>query len=492
MQVSKFNEVYFRIDGEYEELIQFRRFTSFFAPNFQYHPKFKAHMWDGKISYFDARNRLFPIGLYYMIEEFCKNYERPLELAGELFDKRVSVSKEQVNEFAKKLDLPFELRDYQAEEVAAAMTNARGVIVSATGSGKSLVIYTAIRMILEETDGKVLLVVPKVALVEQMYSDFASYNWKDEEQFVEKLYAEQKPTFKKRVLITTYQSIMRKSKEFFEPYVAIINDEAHSVKSTELQKIAQNCVNAKFRLGFTGTMPKVVCDNLNICGMLGQPIYELKSKELIDEGVLSKVTVVNLFLKYPEEIAKLGKNRSYPEEVELIEKSSCRMQAFDYILKNIPFGQNTLILVNHLEHLDKLKEHLEAEFGDKMRIHDICGRTNPLEREELRKEMDEKRNVIIVATYGTMSTGVNIRKIHNVIFGSSSKSEIRVLQSIGRGLRTHKSKEQLILWDLVDDFSYETKNGKRKYNYMVRHWEERYNFYGEQEFPCVKRTLTLI
>lgn len=491
MKVSKFNEVFLKIDSDYEETVAFRSYTSFFAPNYQFNPKFKAHMWDGKISYFDTRNRLLPFGLYYMVEEFCRNYDKPLEISGELFEQRVPISKERVCEFAKKIGVPFELRDYQAEEVSAAMTKAKGVIVSATGSGKSLVIYLIVRMIMEETDGRILLVVPKVSLVEQMYSDFASYGWAEEADSVEKLYSDQKPTFRKRVLITTFQSIMRKPPSFFEDYVAIMNDEAHSVKSNELQKIAKECTNAKFRFGFTGTMPKNTCDNLNICGVLGQPIYELKSKELMKEGVLSKITVVNLFLKYPEETAKLGRNRSYPEEVDLVEKSESRMQAFDYIVKNLPSGQNTLILVNHLDHLDKVKKHLEEKFGDKMKICEINGKTDPEKREKLRKEMDEKRNVILVATYGTMSTGVNIKKIHNVVFGSSSKSEIRVLQSIGRGLRTHASKERLILWDLVDDFSYVSRNGKVRQNYMVKHWDERFVFYNEQEFPCMKRTLML-
>lgn len=491
MRVSKLNEVYLRVETDYEETVAFRNYTSFFAPNFQYNPKFKAHMWDGKISYFDARTRMLPQGLFYMAEEFCKSYERPLELSSEMFEKRNPVSVEEVNEFAKKLEMPFAPRDYQAEEVSAAMTNAKGVVVSATGSGKSLVIYLIIRMIMEETNGKILLVVPKVSLVEQMYSDFVSYGWKEQEDFVEKLYSGMNPTFKKRVLITTYQSIMRKAPSFFEDFTAILNDEAHSVKSTELQKIAKQCVNAKFRLGFTGTLPKEVCDNLNICGMLGPKIYELKSKELMKEGILSKIVVANIFIKYPEEIAKLGRNRSYPEEVDLVEKSEQRMQVFDYILKNLPSGQNTLILVNHLDHLERLKEHLISAFGDKMRICEINGKTDPQKREQLRKDMDEKRNVVMVATYGTMSTGVNIHKIHNVIFGSSSKSEIRVLQSIGRGLRTHKSKEKLVLWDLVDDFSYVSRNGKLKQNYMFKHWDERVHYYKEQEFPCVKRTVNV-
>ena len=492
MRLEKLNEVYFRVSGDYEELIQFRRFVSYYTPGYMFSPKYRNHMWDGKISYYDARNGTFPIGLYHKVVEFCKNFERPLEVSADVIEKRVPETIDDIKDFTKTLDLPFELRDYQLEEVSAAMTKGRGVIVSATGSGKSLVIYTIIRKILKETDGKVLLVVPKVALVEQMYSDFASYNWDDEPAYVEKLYADQKPTFKKRVLITTYQSIMKKNADFFNDFVALLNDEAHTVKSTMLQNIAKKCVNAKFRIGFTGTMPKETCDNYNITGMLGQQIYELKSKELIDEGILSKLTVVNLFLKYPEEVFKQGKNRSYPEEVSLIEKSTCRMQAFDYIISNIPSGQNTLIMVNHLDHLKELKDHLEAKYGDKMKVYEISGSTDPKKRETLRKEMDEKRNVILVATYGTMSTGVNIKKIHNIIFGSSSMSEIRVLQSIGRGLRTHKSKERLILWDLIDDFSYITRNGKQKKNYMFKHWDARYLYYQEQEFPCIKRTLTLV
>jgi superfamily II DNA or RNA helicase len=271
----------------------------------------------------------------------------------------------------------------------------------------------------------------------------------------------------------------------------MINDECQQTKSTELQKIAKKCVNAKTRLGFTGTLPKEPADVYNIKGMLGPNLFTLKSKTLIDQGILSKIKVVGMLLKYPEPWNTKGRYRQYQDEVDLVEECPDRMNVFKYIFDNMPDGQNSIILVNHLKHLDALVTFLSTEISDKYVIYVVHGGVDPKERERIRTSMNNEKNVIVVATYATMSTGINVKRIHNVILGSSSKSEIRVLQTIGRGLRTHEDKDGVIVWDLCDDFSFENRNGNLATNYLYKHFEERYKYYMEQEFPCFMKNFEL-
>lgn len=490
MKLEKVNEVQMRVYGDMNELATLRQELSFFVPGAQYSPAFKNKVWNGKISYLDGKNRTVPIGLFDLVKTCCENWKLPLELDRVLEKDLAGDVKPELDLAALKL--PFPPRDYQLEEFETAVMKRRGVVLSPTGSGKSLVIYLVLRWILENVDGAVLLVVPTVSLVEQMWSDFVSYGWDDIGDHVEQLYSGKKPTFKKRILLTTYQSIMRKDADFYWRYSALINDEAHTVKSTQLMKIAKFCVNARYRLGFTGTLPTEKIDLYNVQGMLGPKIYELRTKALMDRGLLSGIKVVNLFLSYPEPIRRRGGQRSYPEEVRLLEELPERNQAFSWILDNLPTTQNTLILVNHIEHLERLAEWITEKYMDKFQVKVIQGATDPILREGIRQNMENEKGVVLVATYGTLSTGINIKRIHHIVFGSSSKSHIRVLQSIGRGLRLHETKDKLVLWDVVDDLSHVSKTGRTtRLNYMMKHWNERYKIYQDQGFECLKKTLKI-
>ncbi len=493
LYIDKIDNVNLRINGDISQMLELKEFSSFYAPNYQYHPRFRSKIWNGKISYFNIKEKTLPIGLMPEILKFCDQFGYNPKMQ---FDINELVPEKKSDEHFKKFydviykGTKYYPRDYQDEAIQSAINNRRGIILSPTGSGKSLIIYSVLRYLLNE--GKnVILVVPSVTLVNQMFSDFFEYGWTECADHVEKLYSGQKPSFNKNILITTYQSLLKRGPEFFIRYDALMNDEAHTVKSVELQKIASKCINASTRIGLTGTLPKEESDYHNIHGMLGPTIYKLKSKKLIDEGVLSNIVVVNAFLKYPKEIADKGKYRKYHDEVDLIETSPCRMNAFKYIFDNIKDGQNSLILVNHIKHLDAIQSFIEAEIDDKYLLYIINGSIGANEREVIRNTIDKERNVILLASYGTVSTGINIKRIHNVIFGSSSKSEIRVLQSIGRGLRTHEAKEGVVIWDLIDDFSFKNRNGNLTKNHVYGHWEERYKYYKEQEFPCFKKEITL-
>ena len=490
MKLEKVNEVWYRVYGDSKELSYLKKDLSFFVPGAQYSNAYKNRVWDGKVSYLDCKNRSVPAGLIGLVSKCCTDWGFSFETDSEI-KKDLKEDAPPDESFIPSLGLPVEPRDYQKEQFSEAIRKRRGVICSPTGSGKSLVIYMIVRWLLQNVEGKILIVVPSVSLVEQMWSDFSEYGWKEKSKFVEQLYSGKNPTYRKRVLLTTFQSIMRKERDFYDGYTVFMADEAHTVKSAQLMKIAKFCVNARYRLGFTGTIPTEPTDYCNVFGVLGRKIYDLKSKNLMEQGVLSGILVVNMFLDYPEQTRKRGRNRGYAEEVELIETLPERNQAFDYIFSNLPQGQNSLILVNHIKYLETLSEWLKSRFPEKYSVRIIQGATDPIVREGIRKNMENEKDIILVATYGTMSTGINIKKIHNIIFGSGSKSYIRVIQSIGRGLRLHETKDKLVLWDLIDDFR-ASSNTRSKANYALRHWNERYKMYTEQGFECLKKTLPIL
>jgi superfamily II DNA or RNA helicase len=491
IEVEKLSEVYCQIKADSSQFLELREFTSFYVPNYRFHPKFKARIWDGKVSYYDARKNLFPIGCLPELKRFCDKFSYGLKISPNVIMNHKKYGDSELLEYYPTvLKDGMSPRDYQHDAVKACLNNRRGVALSATGSGKSLIQYLIIRKLLEE-DNKVLLIVPSISLVGQMYSDFRDYGWSDIEDGVECLHGGLKPTYKKQVLITTYQSLLNKETPFFEQYTAVINDECHGVRSVELQNIGKKCINANTRLGFTGTIPREPSEFFNVHAMIGPVVFEQKSKELMERGLLSGITVVNTVLKYPQYVLKESKGRNYHDEVNLIETTGIRNKFFGYLFKNLPDNQNTLILVNHIEHLKEIERYLETNIDDKYQLYVIHGQISAELREEIRQVTDKSSNVIILASYGTMSTGVSIRKLHNVVFGSSCKSEIRVLQSIGRGLRLHESKSKMILWDMVDDFTRVTRTGNIDKNHVYKHWEFRTKYYKEQGFDCLKKTINL-
>jgi len=385
---------------------------------------------------------------------------------------------------------PFEIRDYQDRAVRAALSNHRGILLSCTSSGKSLMLFNIIKSIRKQNFKNILLIVPNIMLVDQMYDDFESYGWQNLDKEVERLGGGHEAYFDKPVLISTWQSLQNKEADFFEKFDALFIDECHGSKASVLSKLTKQCINARFKIGTTGTLPTDKSDLLQIKSVLGDVIFELKSKELIDVGVLTKIQIANVIAKYPPEFVKMNKSRSYPEEVKMVEEYEDRNKVLKLIIDHTDPKHNILLLVNHLKHVKLLQEWIEKEYPDK-KVSVITGSVSGEERSEIRKGIEEEDGTILLATYATMSTGVNMPKLHDVILYSNSKSKIKVLQSIGRGLRKHATKNLIVLYDVADDLSYKTRTGRVVDNYLMKHWKERMSYYKEQEFPTITTTINL-
>ncbi len=269
-----------------------------------------------------------------------------------------------------------------------------------------------------------------------------------------------------------YNITVEDNHNYFADGVCVSN--CHAAKSYEINLISKKCDNANHRIGLTGTMPKNNIDSMNIQSVLGQKIFDLKAKDLIEMGVLSKIQIANLVLKYPPEIIDKYKRVKYNDEISFLYSYFERNRIFNYIFNKIPDKQNSLILVRKIEHLKTIEKYLIDNLDDKYSVFVIWGKVKTKDREKIRLMMDKSENMIIISNYQCFKMGVNIKKLHNVILASSSKSEITIPQAIGRGLRTHEEKTKVIIWDIVDDLCY-----KKYKNYTYKHFLERLNLYNE-------------
>lgn len=491
--ISKINESVLEVRGSEDILHDLYSRYSEYQAGYQFNPRFKNRIWDGKIHLFNIRTGILPAGFLIDLLMYCKQNNVNYELDGfRLEDLKEPLDEQQyLEEIENNMeDSGKTLRDYQDQAVRKALTYRKGILLSCTGSGKSLMLYNIIRCLRKRNFKKILLIVPNIILIGQMRNDFVEYGYPDADSEITMLGGGNKPDFSCPVLISTWESLQNKESTFFEDFDAVFVDECHGGKASKLLNIVNHCVNARYKIGTTGTLPTDKADMLKIKSILGNVIFELKSKELIDQGVLTTLQIANVLLKYPIDFIMTNKDRSYPEEVKMVEEYSRRNKALQVIIDHTDKSHNMLVLVNHIAHLNDVKQWINDNYPDR-KVSIINGSIKSKDREEIRVGLENEDGTILLATYATMSTGVNIPKLHEVILYANSKSKIKVLQSIGRGLRKHKTKSKIVLYDIVDDLSYPNKKGKPILNYLMKHWMERMAYYTEQEFPTVSMELPL-
>jgi len=471
--ISKKNEIYFKIDCDAHIKYELSDQFTFDVPGAKFMPQFRSKHWDGKIRLFNIQTGEIYIGLLDKLITFCENHNYKFKfvenkyygLPGEIDN---SISMEGVKDYMVSI-CSHTPRDYQVQGVYDALKYQRKLILSPTASGKSLMIYSVVRYFAEK--GKnILLVVPTTSLVEQMYKDFEDYGWNSSE-YCHKVYGGSDRSSEKQVTISTWQSIYKLEKKFFDRFDVVIGDEAHQFKSKSLINIMSNLHNAKYRFGFTGTLDGSQTHKLVLEGLFG-PTYKLiKTDELIKQGFLSKLKIKVLLLKHEPK-----KFNVYEEEVQYLIGNSRR----NNFIKNLVLDLkgNTLVLFSRVStHGEPLYEIINKDSNKNRKIFFIHGGIDTEERELVRKITEEENNAIIIASYGTFSTGINIKNLHNVVFASPSKSRIRNLQSIGRVLRKGKEKSLATLYDIADDM---THNSTR--NYTLNHLVERIKIYNEENF----------
>jgi len=471
--IKKKNEIFLTVKAEPHIFQELSDHFTFDIPGAKFMPQYRSKHWDGKIRLFSTHNGEIYVGLLDKIISWAKNHQYSIEFEnnkfyGTPFEENELISYEGVSEYMTKIS-KHKPRDYQIDAVYDALKYNRKLLISPTASGKSLMIYSVVRYYIESSK-RILLIVPTTSLVEQMYKDFEDYGWNAEE-YCHKIYSGKEKSTDLPVVITTWQSIYKLDRKFFKDFEVVIGDEAHQFKSKSLISIMTKLDDAKYRFGFTGTLDGSQTHKWVLEGLFGPSYKVTQTKDLIDKGHLSKLQIRVLLLKHNEH-----QFNDYEEEIQYLINHQKRNNFIKNLVNDLK--GNTLVLFNRVEsHGTPLYELINNSVDKNRKVFYVHGGISTEEREKVREITEKESNAIIVASYGTFSTGINIKNLHNVVFSSPSKSRIRNLQSIGRVLRKGDSKTKAILYDIADDITYKSKK-----NYTLNHLIERIKIYNEEKF----------
>lgn len=492
--------------GEYNQL---KLYLTRKVHNYRFMKRYKLGVWDGSISYFS--DGVINFGLWREIYNCCKEYGYPFIIENkEQFPRNNDITKDKlqefVNEFYKdhktsdgKSFMPYE---HQVDAIFQLLKYKYGLVEIATAGGKSLVFGTLLFYYLTHVnpDAKFLLIVPSISLVTQFYNDLNDYNYgfnsdnkspmdiRIDEVMSDKPRKYREEEKKPNVYIGTYQSLEKYPKNFFEQFTVVAVDEAQSAKAQSLIAILTKTFgSATIRFGMSGTYPSdSSVEILTIQSLLGPKLINISAKKLIDKGLISDLKIKAIMLhhdnhKFAEGVYNIKKRgdgqKSWNLEREYVHNSSKRKT----FVKNLvdKFKQNSLLLFHTIVYGTELYNYLKDNCQNKD-IFYIDGSVSVEKREYIKKQMEDTSGnpKILIASYGTLSTGVSIKSITNIIFLDSYTSSRVVLQSIGRGLRLHKEKTKLIVFDLVDIFHVDFKT------ILWRQYETRLKeLYQPQKYP---------
>ena len=526
--ISKLNEVYLKVYASEDIMQRIHDAFKYYCDGYKNMPSYKYHYskrprrgangtmvwnpawgagWDGTASMMSAKTGVLPFGLLNQLI----NYLDQCGLSYELQCDEATIPILDMTDEYKKIfkNSEYYPRDYQDKAIKLMLQYKRGVIEYATGSGKSLIQYVLIRQLLDRNQ-KICLIVPTITLVEQMKADFIDYGWEDHADYLTIMYSEAKPDTTKPVLVTTFQSLVLQDDSFISAYTAVIVDETHKSVCESIKTCLSKMIYAEYRYGVTGTLPdeyiiEPQCkkgwdvrgtaekhrlgDLFIIYGYIGRKLCSKPTAELIEEGVLSDLNIVNVILSYSDEMRKTNYNRVYVEEVRTVNEYCDRQKAIKMILE-VSKGKNTLILVKELKHLDRIYKYIESEFPN-LKLYRIEGKVKGKVRLEYIKEVEDQENAVIVATYGTLSTGINIKRLHNIIAASSYKDKKVIIQSLGRGLRVHEHKDGLTYFNLADDLRYKTSKGTIKNNHLWNHFIDQIALFKASNFKYVNKVIKI-
>ena len=473
VKILKKNEIYIKLKCEPHILYELQRYFTFEVPGAKFMPQMRSKHWDGQIRLLSVHTGEIYVGLLDKVIDKLKLHGYTYEFEnnkyyGLPFEINEEITKEGVKDYMASI-CTFTPRPYQIEGVSDALKYNRRLLISPTASGKSLMIYSIVRYYVDKGQ-KILLVVPTTSLVEQMYKDFSEYGW-DSDSYCHKIYSGREKYHDLPVTITTWQSIYKLDRKFFEQFGVVIGDEAHLFKSKSLISIMSKLHHAKYRFGFTGTLDGTQTHKWVLEGLFGPSYKVTKTAELMKTGHVSQLDINCIVLKHPPQ-----KFEVFEDEVQFIITHDRRNNFIKNLVSKL--DGNTLVLFSRIEaHGEPLFNLINNNVSEGRKVFFVHGGVDTDERERIRAITESEKDAVIVASYGVFSTGINIKNLHNVIFASPSKSRIRNLQSIGRVLRKGKDKDKATLYDIADDCTYNSRK-----NYTLNHFIERVKIYNEESF----------
>jgi superfamily II DNA or RNA helicase len=477
--IERYDDVYVKVKCEAGTAYELSEHFTFSVPGAKFSPAYRNRVWDGKIRLYNVMTGLIYAGLVPYIEHFARERDYDIDYLSDFTQEEFSLK--EAKDFTKTIGLPeqYEVRDYQLEAFTHAVRNRRALLLSPTASGKSLIIYLLARYY----NARTLVIVPTTSLVSQLASDFSDYGYGDSGR-IHSITAGKSKESDLDFTISTWQSIYKMPKKYFEQFDVVIGDEAHLFKAKSLVSIMSKLEKCKYRFGFTGTLDGSQTNKLVLEGLFGAVKRVTTTADLIDQKHLAEFKIKAIVLSYDDVTRKMVSKMDYQTEIDWI----VRNQARNRFIKNLALSLtgNSLLLFQYVEkHGDVLYDMIKKA-ADGRNVYYVAGKTETEDRERIRKIIETEKDAIIVASTGVFSTGINIKNLHNIIFTSPSKSRIKNLQSIGRVLRKSESKDSATLYDIADDLSH-----KSKQNYTIQHFKERVKIYTEEQFPFKIYSVTL-
>lgn len=490
--IKKRDEVFMTISSDdYSTLVEIAENFTFEVQGFQHMPAYKNGTWDGKIRLFNIKTKKMYLGLLEKLKKFLDDGDHEYETHG--LDVENDVTVEMVREFVNSLNIKMdgndiEERDYQIKAIYESLKREKLLFTVPTSGGKTSITYAILRWYLQ-FDCKCLIIVPTKDLVNQSYDDFLNYsshNGFDVKTLMHKIVGGSEKDTDHPITVSTWQSIYKLEAEWFNQFDVIIFDEAHKAASKELTGVMEKTTKVKFKIGMTGTIQDAKTHKLVLEGLFGAIVPIVTTKELMDKGYISNLKIQAILLNYDEDTKKdasrymrttqsgsVGTKVDYQKEINYLVLNENRNK---FIVNLASHCKNTtLILFTFVErHGMQLYDALKAKMPDAL-VYILDGDSTEEERAEV-KEVAKNQRVYILASYALYSTGVSIPAIESIIFAHPTKSKIRVLQSIGRGLRLYKD-NMATLYDLGDDLTHKSYN-----NHTLGHFKERLQLYNTENF----------
>jgi len=518
LKITRLNESYSQLDGSINELKSVSDFLKVERPNAFFDPLVKSGF-KSPYEYFTVPHN---DGLVVL------NGHVPLlgvHVEPELSD----YTEKDVDDFIESIDLPFEPYDFQIKAFKESVMGCKQINKCCTGSGKSCIIFL-LCMFFRQHNMKGIILVPTISLLNQIYSDMEDYlqlslynkqleeshsiELSDKIEHIESIMNDihligggnVDMNLDSSITISTWQS-MKNYDGSIDVVDFVICDECHRFASEVTSDIVSKTVNCKYKFGFTGTLPEDPTYKMQLVGLFGMPKTYITSRELIDRGLGTPVNIHAVTLTYGSDDKNMFKGvGTHPKKLQFVKEHIQRNEFIVNLGCKLMNVGNTLLLFQHTNHgkelftivmkqlfpdvIIKNKDIVgkkSFEFQQQYHVYFINGEDDSVTREKTRCILEEDTKALLVANYAILSTGVNIKRLHNMILGSPLKSYTTVTQSIGRLMRLHKDKKEANVFDLIDDFSVKGGSGP-----FVRQYKHRVNTsYNPEEFPIREITIQL-
>lgn len=472
--------------------------------NHFFHPLVKKKHWDGAICFVDKRGPLWkvPAGLWSEVFEIGEKYKIDVEIIGleRIIDGNLTLEEftEWCNGFFE--DKKFSPRDYQIEAAWRIVKFRFSCLEIATSSGKTLIAFIVLAYLKNILGiNKFLMIVPNTTLIIQGSEDFEEYGLKELDNCdIQLIHGGNKNKISSGLMIGTYQSLVKQDESFFDGVEAVFVDESHQSHSKSIKEVISRCRDSRYRFGLSGTLTnRNTAEHLTIQQYLGPLTMEISPKFLFDNKYATPVAIKIVKMDWldqnlKEKLYELRTNKTDMEgneifgvERKLVVSSEKRLKYIvDFVAKT---SKNSLVLFQSVgEGYGKRIYESLREIQAEKEVYYVDGDTDPERRDYYKTKMEEGTNKVLVASFGTLSTGVSVKNIHNIFLTESYKSEVLIKQSLGRGMRLYEGKEKVNIIDFVDDFSWKTSA-----NYLMKHSLERIEIYKREKFDYKVYDVTL-